>query len=76
MVEVVFGEEVVEELQAGRGEFHRRAGRGEDWSHQLVPGQVEIVTVAEPEQRIGQSASSLPASQPPTHFLSIVHVVS
>ena len=51
MVEVVFGEEIVEELQAGRGEFHRRAGRGEDWSHQLVPGQVEIVTVAEPEQR-------------------------
>ena len=75
MVEVVFAEQIVEELQACRGEFHRRARRGEDWSDQLLPGEVEIVTVTEPE-RGKQSRGSLLASQSPTYFLSIVQVVS
>ena len=58
MVEVVFAEQVVEELQTCRGKFHWRAGAGNHRGHQLLPGQAEIVTVAEPDQQsVSQSVS-------------------
>ena len=33
MVEVVFAEQIVEELQTCRGEFHWRPGAGNHWGH-------------------------------------------
>ena len=61
MVEVVFAEQVVEELQACGGEFHWGAGAGNHRGHQLLPGQVKIVTVTEPET-VKQLAGSLSLS--------------